>query len=287
MYEEGIDICRRDHIPVIFHIEEVTQPLGHSTSGSHERYKSEERLAWETDFDPIKKMKEWIIEMEIAPEEELDRLASEAEEEAKDARKRGWEMFHDPIKIERDALVSIIKNRICRCQEDSKEASVDAIAEELAQMAAPIRKDNFVAARKILRNICKTCMDSDNLREDLQGWLKRNYKDASISYDSFLYNETPTSVLKVKPVAPVYSEYSEEVPGRQILRDNYDILFSRNPKLVTFGEDTGKIGGVNQTLEGLQKKFGELRITDTGIREATILGQGIGLALRVADEHVN
>jgi 2-oxoisovalerate dehydrogenase E1 component len=280
MYEEGIDVCRRDHIPVIFHIEEVTQPLGHSTSGSHERYKPEERLAWETEFDPIKKMKEWIIEMGIAPEDELDRLTSEAEEEASDARKRGWEMFHDPIRIERDALISIIKNRKCRCQEDSKEASVDAIAEELTRVAAPIRKDNFVAARKILRNICKMCMDSDNLKEDLQGWLKRNYKDASISYDSFLYNETPTSVLKVKPISPVYSEHSEEVPGRQILRDNYDVLFSRNQKLVTFGEDTGKIGGVNQTLEGLQKKFGELRITDTGIREATILGQGIGLALR-------
>ncbi len=280
MYEEGIEICRRDHVPVLFHIEEVTQPLGHSTSGSHERYKTEERLAWETEFDPIKKMKEWIIEMEIASAEELDRLASEAEEEARDARKKGWEMFHDPIKVERDALVSIIKNRKCRCKEDSKEASIDVIAEELAQVAAPIRKDNFVAARKILRNICKTCIDSDNLKEDLQGWLKRNYKDASISYDSFLYNETPTSVLKVKPVAPVYSDHSEEVPGRQILRENYDVLFSRNPKLVTFGEDTGKIGGVNQTLEGLQKKFGELRITDTGIREATILGQGIGLALR-------
>jgi pyruvate/2-oxoglutarate/acetoin dehydrogenase E1 component len=123
-------------------------------------------------------------------------------------------------------------------------------------------------------------MKSDNLKEELQGWLKRNYEDAGKSYDSYLYNETPTSVLLVKPVAPVYSADSPEVPGRQILRDNYDKLFARYPLLVTFGEDTGKIGGVNQSLEGLQKKFGELRITDTGIREATILGQGIGLALR-------
>jgi pyruvate/2-oxoglutarate/acetoin dehydrogenase E1 component/TPP-dependent pyruvate/acetoin dehydrogenase alpha subunit len=280
MYEEGIDLCRKNHVPVLFHIEEVTQPLGHSTSGSHERYKTEERLAWETEFDPIKRLKEWIIDQDIATEKELDNLAAEAEEEAREARSQGWEMFHDPIKIERDALVHIISNRTCRCQEESKEASVDAIADDLTKIAAPIRKDNFVAARKILRNVCKTCLNSDNLREDLNGWLKRNYKDASISYDTCLYNETTTSVLKVKPVPPVYSGNPEEVPGRQILRDNYDVLFSRNPKLLTFGEDTGKIGGVNQTLEGLQKKFGELRITDTGIREATILGQGIGLALR-------
>jgi pyruvate/2-oxoglutarate/acetoin dehydrogenase E1 component len=131
-----------------------------------------------------------------------------------------------------------------------------------------------------LRNICGSCIKSDNLNEELQGWLKRNYKDALHSYDSYLYNETPTSALNVKPVAPVYSADSPEVPGRQILRDNYDKLFTKYPLLVTFGEDTGGIGGVNQSLEGLQKKFGELRITDTGIREATILGQGLGLALR-------
>ena len=137
-----------------------------------------------------------------------------------------------------------------------------------------------MTARKILRNVCANCSKPDSLKDELQGWLKRNYEDASESYDTFLYNETPTSVLNVKPVAPVYSENSPEVPGRQILRDNYDKLFSKYPLLVTFGEDTGGIGGVNQSLEGLQKKFGELRITDTGIREATILGQGIGLSLR-------
>jgi pyruvate/2-oxoglutarate/acetoin dehydrogenase E1 component len=137
-----------------------------------------------------------------------------------------------------------------------------------------------MAARKILRNVCGTCAKADNLKEELQGWLKRNYQDAANSYDTFLYNEMATSVLNVKPVPPEYSDNSPEVPGRQILRDNYDRLFSKYPLLVTFGEDSGKIGGVNQSLEGLQKKFGELRITDTGIREATILGQGIGLALR-------
>lgn len=280
LYEEGIKICRRDHIPVLFHIEEVTQPLGHSTSGSHERYKSEERLRWEGEFDPIRKMREWIISAEIATAEELEIIAREAEEEAKEARKKAWEMFQGPIRIERDALVKIIRERSCRCHEESNEASVDSITEDLVKVIAPVKKDNFMAARKILRNVCASCDESDSLKEELQGWLKRNYADATLSYDSFLYNESPTSVLNVKPIAPVYSESSPEVPGRVILRDNYDKLFSSNPLLLTFGEDTGKIGGVNQSLEGLQKKFGELRITDTGIRETTILGQGIGLALR-------
>jgi pyruvate/2-oxoglutarate/acetoin dehydrogenase E1 component/TPP-dependent pyruvate/acetoin dehydrogenase alpha subunit len=280
LYEKGIEICRNDHIPVLFHIEEVTQPLGHSTSGSHERYKSEERLKWEEEFDPIRKMKEWIINQQIATEPELDAIAAEAEEEAKQSRKKGWELYQNPIRTERDALVKILGDRTCRCAEEAKEESVDKFTEDLVKVAAPIRKDNFMAARKILRNVCETCIKSDNLKEELHGWLKRNYADASVSYDSYLYNETPTSVLNVKPVAPVYSENSPEVPGRQVLRDNYDRLFTKHPLLVTFGEDTGNIGGVNQSLEGLQKKFGELRITDTGIREATILGQGIGLALR-------
>lgn len=280
LYEEGIAICRDQHTPVVFHIEEVTQPQGHSTSGSHERYKSEERLRWEVEFDPIKRMREWIISSEIATGEELDKLVTEAEEEAKESRRLGWESFQNPIKIERDALVKIINDRSCKCTDKVKEESVDAYTEELQKVPAPIRKDNFVTARKILRNICGSCIKSDNLNEELQGWLQRNYKDAVQSYDSYLYNETPTSALNVKPISPVYSADSPEVPGRQVLHDNYDKLFSKYPKLVTFGEDTGGIGGVNQSLEGLQKKFGELRITDTGIREATILGQGLGLALR-------
>jgi pyruvate/2-oxoglutarate/acetoin dehydrogenase E1 component/TPP-dependent pyruvate/acetoin dehydrogenase alpha subunit len=280
LYEEGIAICREQHTPVVFHIEEVTQPQGHSTSGSHERYKNEERLKWEVEFDPIKKMREWILSSEIATAEELDKLAAEAEEEAKESRRLGWESFQNPIKIERDALVKIINDRTCKCTDKVKEESVDAYTEELKKVPAPIRKDNFVTARKILRNICSSCIKSDNLNEELQGWLKRNYKDALQSYDSYPYNETPTSALNVKPIPPVYSADSPEVPGRQVLHDNYDKLFAKYPKLVTFGEDTGGIGGVNQSLEGLQKKFGELRITDTGIREATILGQGLGLALR-------
>lgn len=280
MYEEGIALCREQQVPVLFHIEEVTQPQGHSTSGSHERYKGEDRLKWEQEFDPIRKMREWIVSSGIATDEELDKLVSEADEETKEARRKGWEMFQDPIKVERDALVKIINERTCRCSNETKEKTVEEYTEELKKVISPIRKDNFVTARKILRNICKSCLKDNNLREALEGWLVRNYDDARKGYNSFLFNETPTSVLKVKPVPPIYSDNPPEVPGRQILRDNYDKLFAKYPLLAIFGEDVGGIGGVNQTLEGLQKKYGELRITDTGIREATILGQGIGMALR-------
>jgi pyruvate/2-oxoglutarate/acetoin dehydrogenase E1 component/TPP-dependent pyruvate/acetoin dehydrogenase alpha subunit len=280
IYEEGIAQCREKHVPVVFHIDEVTQPQGHSTSGSHERYKGEERLRWEAEFDPIKKMREWIVESGIASDEDLDKLVTEADEECKESRRKGWEMFQEPIKVERDALIKIINERTCRCANNVKEKTVEEFTEELKKIIAPIRKDNFVTARKILRNVCNSCMISDNLRQELEGWLVRNYEDARKSYNSFLYNDTPTSSLKVKAVPPVYSENSPEVPGRQILRENYDKLFSKYPLLAIFGEDVGHIGGVNQTLEGLQKKYGELRITDTGIREATILGQGIGMALR-------
>jgi len=280
MYDKGIAICRDEHTPVLFHVEEVSQPQGHSTSGSHERYKSDDRLKWEEEFDPLKKMREWITSSGIATKEELDVLAVGADEEVKEARRKSWDMYQKPMKTERDALVKIIRERSCNCSDKVKEDSVDVFTDNLEKVLAPIRKDNFVAARRIIRNVCGSCKKAGNLNDELRGWLIRNYRDAAKSYDSFLYNETTTSVLNVKTVPPVYSETSPEVPGRQILRENYDRLFTKYPLLVTFGEDTGGIGGVNQSLEGLQKKYGELRITDTGIREATILGQGIGLSLR-------
>jgi 2-oxoisovalerate dehydrogenase E1 component len=280
LYEEGIEYCRKEHSPVLFHIDDVTQPQGHSTSGSHERYKDEERLHWESDFDPLKKMREWMKESGFATDAELDAIVAETEEEAKEARRKAYEMFYAPIRIERDALVQVIEGRKCRCTESVKEETVDQTTTNLKQVLNPIKKDNFMAARKIMRNVCGSCGKADSLKEDLRGWLKRNYEEASKNYDQFLYNETPTSVLKVKSLAPLFSDKSPEVPGRQVLRDNWDRNFEKYPKLVIFGEDAGKIGGVNQSYEGLQKKYGELRITDTGIREATILGQGIGLALR-------
>ena len=279
-YKKGIEMCRRDHVPVVFHVDEMAQPLGHSTSGSHERYKDEERLQWEKDFDPIKKMREWIIAEGIAGEKELDNIEKDAEAEAKDARKKAWNAFQEPIKVERDALVKLVKEKNCRCESQGKEESIDKIVDDLQKVMHPIRKDNFVAARRIIRNVCADCKKKNSLKNDLQAWLKRNREDGYQRYNTYLYNQTDRSALRVEPAEPVYSEDSPIVPGREILRDNYEVQFSKNPRLLTFGEDAGKIGGVNQSYEGLQEKFGELRITDTGIREATILGQGIGLALR-------
>lgn len=280
MYEEGVGQCRKNHVPVLFHIDEVTQPLGHSTSGSHERYKDEARLQWEKDFDPIRKMREWIIETGLATADELDRIEADAENEAKEARKMAWDAFQDPIRVERDALIHLVRKKNCHCDKKAKEEDIDQIIDELEKVMFPIRKDNFVAVRKILRNICGDCLKKESLKEDLQAWLLRNRKDTHQRYNTYLYNQTDSSALKVVPVAPVYSENSPEVPGREILRDNYDVQFAKNPRLLTFGEDAGRIGGVNQSFEGLQGKYGEMRVTDTGIREATILGQGVGLALR-------
>ena len=279
MYEEGVAICREKHIPVVFHVDEITQPLGHSTSGSHERYKPPERLKWEEDFDPIRKMREWIIESGMATPEQLNILEKEAAEEAKNARLAGWKAFTDPIKVERDALVRVIDNRTCFCKREGID-KIGMITDELKKIINPIRKDVFSAAKRILWNVCADCTTREQLQRDLSQWLQRNYKDASERYNSFLYNTRQTSALHVPAVSPVFNNDSPEVPGRIILRENFDRLFSKYPKLVTFGEDTGNLGDVNQALEGLQKKYGEMRISDTGIRENTILGQGIGLAVR-------
>ena len=280
MYAEGVKRCREEHVPVVFHVRNVTQPLGHSTSGSHERYKSAERLQWEIDNDPITKMRQWIIESEYATDEELDEIVSEAENTVKEARKKAFKNFTAPLRKERDELNQILnKHKRCMCANHQVD-KVTMVQDELNKIIDPIRKDNMSSVKKILRNVCMDCPYRAPLQKALSDWLKVRYEDNQRRYSSHLYNETEFSVLKVQPIPPVYSEKSEEVHGRVILRENYDRLFAKNPLLVTFGEDTGYIGGVNQSLEGLQKKYGELRITDTGIRENTILGQGIGLALR-------
>ncbi len=279
LYEEGVKICREKQVPVVFHIMEVTQPLGHSTSGSHERYKPEERLRWEEEYDPVRKMREWIIDLGLAGEEELDSLESQAAREAKDARKKAWEDFQRPIRAVRDSLIKIIDNRSCMCRREHVD-KVGLTIQELKKVMYPIRKDVFSAAKKILRWVCPDCPMRETLQGDLVAWLKTNMEDAGKRYNAHLYNETPSSVLNVEPLPPQIPGDAGEVPGRIILRENFDRLFSKYPKLLIFGEDVGFIGGVNQGLEGLQKKYGELRVTDTGIRETTILGQAIGLALR-------
>ncbi len=277
--KEGIDRCRNKHIPVVFHIEEVTQPLGHSTSGSHERYKSPERLQWEKDYDPIYRFKLWIEDNRIATVKELEEIEQKAIQEAKAAKQRAWENFTEPIRKERDALIAIVEKRSCQCKREHVD-KVGIIANDLKQILYPIRKDIFSSAKKILRHVCLDCTIRKQLQEELHQWLERNYQDAHKRYSSNLYVEGQRSALQVKAVSPLYDNPPQEIPGREILRDNWDKLLAKYKNLVILGEDVGYIGGVNQTYEGLQKKYGELRVTDTGIRETTILGQGIGLALR-------
>ncbi|MEA3446311.1 MAG: thiamine pyrophosphate-dependent enzyme, partial [Bacteroidota bacterium] len=279
LYKEGIEKCRTEHVPVLFHIHEVSQPQGHSTSGSHERYKTTERLQWEKDFDPIKKMREWMLETGVATIEECEAIESEAVSEVKKARKEAWNTYKKTIEEERKHLLSIIENRTCQCKREGID-KVGIVADELRKIINPIRKDNFSAAKKILRHVCMDCDIRKKLQSDLSEWLERNYKSNHERYNTKLYVEDESSALLVKAVKAVYSDESQDVAGREILRDNFDYIFANNPKVVTFGEDTGKIGGVNQSLEGLQKKYGEIRISDTGIRENTIMGQGLGLALR-------
>ncbi len=278
MYEEGISNCRQNHVPVLFHITEVTQPLGHSTSGSHERYKSTERLAWEKEFDCIKLMRKWIISESIASDEDLNLIEKEAVEKVKKARKTAWSNYQKPLLELRDEFLRIADVTTCNCAKTSR---IDSIKEDLRHVAEPIRKDIMSAAKKILRLICDSCSNpSNSLKTNVSTWLEKELKVSHESFNTFLYSESDESALKVTPVAPEYAENALLIPGREILRDNWDFQFANNDKLVIFGEDVGKIGGVNQTYEGLQSKYGETRIFDTGIRETTIIGQGIGMAVR-------
>jgi pyruvate/2-oxoglutarate/acetoin dehydrogenase E1 component/TPP-dependent pyruvate/acetoin dehydrogenase alpha subunit len=278
MYEEGVSYCRENHVPVLFHITEVTQPQGHSTSGSHERYKTTERLNWEKDFDCISQMRNWIISQEIAVADELDLIEKEAVEQVRNARKAAWNNYQKPLNNLRDEFLRIADVTTCNC---AKTDRINSIKEDLRQVADPIRKDIMSAAKKILRLICDSCSNpSNSLKINVTKWLTAELEVSRQKFNTYLYSESDESAMKVEAVNPEYSDDALLVPGREILRDNWDFQFAKNQKIVMFGEDVGKIGGVNQTFEGLQLKYGENRIFDTGIREATIIGQGIGLAMR-------
>ncbi|MCF8224528.1 MAG: hypothetical protein K9J30_01475 [Bacteroidales bacterium] len=279
VFEKGIALCRDEHVPVIFHIDEMVQPLGHSTSGSHERYKSKERLAWEAEHDPLLKMEEWIIESGVAGKDEIDRIREKAISDAKKAKDKAWKDYIDPIKQERDGLLEIIDNRSCKCQNEDVD-KLGILSRDLKRIMHPIRKDVQSTAKRIMRNLCNTCPIRDELQEAMNQWISDYRSDNYKRYSTLLYNESKRSALKVEPVPVKLDGEQSMINGREIIRDNFEALFNKYPLLVTFGEDTGKIGDVNKGLEGLQEKFGPLRVTDTGIREATIIGQGIGMALR-------
>ncbi len=274
MYSKGIKVCREEHVPVLFHIREMTQPQGHSTSGSHERYKSEERLNWESEFDCISKMREWMIQSAIATTVECDQIEAEAKLFVKAAQKKAWSDFMNPIKEEIAQLSEILEN-LAKVSQFSDE--ILTLKNELNSTIDPARHELIAAARKILMTIR---FESSAEKDALILWDKINKDLNNERFNSLLHTDTSESTLKVLPVPIEYSTDATLVDGREILQANFDALFSKDPRLVAFGEDLGKIGDVNQGFAGLQAKFGELRITDTGIREATIAGQGIGLALR-------
>ncbi len=271
-YQKGIAICRQDHVPVLFHIEECTQPQGHSTSGSHERYKSKKRLQWEEKYDGLVQFKQWIIQKGLATEEELDAIVEDARQYVKEERKAAWDAFIQDINGQRSALYPYLEN----LTQATGLEEIGQLLQDLKAQLTPQKKDVIQTARRALF-LARHHQGSEF--SALQAWLKDQQAKHAEDYNSLLYSQSSHSALRVAPVAPVYDS-EELVDGRMILRDNFDYILDHDPRFIAFGEDVGGIGGVNQTFEGLQKKFGEERVFDTGIREATIAGQGIGMAMR-------
>jgi len=271
-YEKAAAIAREEHVPVLIHVQELTQPQGHSTSGSHERYKNAERLAWETQFDCLSKMRTWLIENDLATTEALNEIDSEAKKSVLEGKKAAWIAFTSPMKEEQKELVDLLTS--IAAQSDNK-VFIDKIISELASIKEPIRKELLVAARKALRLITK-----ENNRPQLANWITNYTGKIQPKFSSHLFSQSDFNVFNSKAVAPTYDANAEEVDARLVLRDNFDAIFSKYPEALIFGEDSGNIGDVNQGLEGMQEKYGELRVADVGIREATILGQGIGMAMR-------
>lgn len=278
-YEKAVAIAREKHIPVLIHVKEVNQPQGHSTSGSHERYKDEERLKWESEFDCITKFREWILNfnangLTLSTEEELNEIQSEAKKSVLEQKRAAWSEFTSQLKTDMISAVSII-----RTVADSSEnkSFITKIADDLEKEMDPIRRDILGAARKVLRMIRH---ENNPNKAQLANWIKAQISTNYDRYSSKLYSDSASSAMKVEAVPPTYDGTGKMDDGRIILRDNYEALLSNYPEALVFGEDAGKIGGVNQTLEGMQEKFGDLRVADTGIRECTIIGQGIGMAMR-------
>lgn len=270
-YQRAEKVCREEHVPVLFHVLEMTQPQGHSTSGSHERYKSKERLAWEKEYDCIRKMREWIVESGIASDDEVAVIEKEAKARAKAAKESAWKSFNEDIQRDQKELVAILD------QVKSNSAEIEEIRNTLVKTINPLRMDAMRAARqaaRVLRN------ETSTSREQLVKWIARNDFENTDRFSSHLYSQSEWSALRVAESPAVYSENAPMLDGREILQACFNAALKRDERIIAFGEDVGKIGDVNQGFAGLQEKYGELRVTDTGIRECTIVGQGIGAALR-------
>ncbi|MGK6344170.1 thiamine pyrophosphate-dependent enzyme [Chryseobacterium sp. DT-3] len=279
-YARAEHFARTESIPVVVHVIEVTQPQGHSTSGSHERYKNEERLSWEADFDGMVKFKEWIlnysIEIEgkeeiIASAEELDKIDEEAKKIVKAGQKNAWDNYQKTITDLIQTVLPLVENL------KGQNAEIEGYIAQFNKLVSKAKKDIFHLTRKVLLATRGT-----NSAERTQLMQKYNevFEIEKDNYSSHLYSQSQWKAENVKEVKPVFSENSEEVDGRVVVRNNFDKIFEKYPETLVFGEDAGNIGDVNQGLEGMQEKYGEVRVADTGIREATILGQGIGMAMR-------
>ncbi|TRX31919.1 transketolase [Flavobacterium sp. ZT3R18] len=272
-YEKAAEIAREKHVPVLIHVNQLTQPQGHSSSGSHERYKNAARLAWEKDFDCIRQMKLWMIAINIASPEEIDAIDLDAKKEVFEGKKAAWNAFIEPIVEEQKELVAILE-RIAVTS--TKKEEILRNTASLKGIKSPLKKEILVMARKTLRSIIN---EEDKL--ELSSWITKYINKTQEKFSSNLFSNSDKNVFSVKEVLPVYpNDAKEDTDGRMILRDNFDAIFSKYPESLIFGEDAGNIGDVNQGLEGMQEKYGELRVADVGIREASILGQGIGMALR-------
>lgn len=274
-FEEGIRKARETHVPVLFHVEEITQPQGHSTSGSHERYKSKERLAWEKEFDCNLKMRQWLLENALADEALLQQIEAEAKTVAQDSRRAAWEKYIAPIKAQVQELLGLCEALLAEGRGDT--AYITQVMQELATNREPQRRDVLKTAAGIL---FKHPRNFSAALDDLQQFYDRQLAIEKENYNTYLYATGPNSVLNVPEVPAQYAEDAPLINGYEILNRYFDQLFSHHPLVFAFGEDVGKIGDVNQGFAGLQQKHGKTRIADTGIRELTIMGQGIGMALR-------
>lgn len=272
--QRGIDRVRETHIPAIFHVKEVTQPQGHSTSGSHERYKSKERLEWEKEMDCIAKLKQFLLENNIADDAELSAIEDEAKEEARTAKQRAWDAFLAPIKAQIQQATSLCNQVVFDGGTNAQ--AIAAAVQELNAIKEPIRKDVMQTVRKVLA----LCTGNSEAVRALSNFYDQIRKDNKEKFNSHLHSLSAQNAMKVEEVPARFDGEPLMLNGYEILNKFFDHTFATNPAVVAFGEDLGKIGDVNQGFAGLQEKYGELRISDVGIREATIIGQGLGMAMR-------
>src|SRR5580704_11182988 len=273
VFEAGIRSVRLTHIPAVFHVEEVTQPQGHSTSGSHERYKSPERLEWEREWDGIKKMREWILDNALASEEELEEIETQSKELIRKNKNDAWEKYYFPIRQQSGQAIGLI-NALANNLPSSTEA-LEKIVSELSSNREPNRRDVLQALHQVI-----LLSGDSSSNESIKSYYRQLLEENNKLYNTHLYHEGPKSPVNVEEIKPEFNEESPIINGYEILNNYFDELFTYNPKVIAFGEDLGKLGDVNQGFAGLQQKFGADRIFDTGIRELTIMGQGIGMAIR-------